>query len=65
MFTSFDEVPEELKYKKIFPTMFPDPTINIQACIRIHPNDNNTGGFFLALFKKKKAFSEELIFPLS
>lgn len=40
-------------------TMFPLPegelkALNIERCVRIFPNDQNTGGFFIAVFEKKR-----------
>ncbi|CAJ1956580.1 unnamed protein product [Cylindrotheca closterium] len=55
-YTSFDEVPIALQ-KRIRKSCFP-PTdeetasFNLKHCMRILPQDMNTGGFFVALLKK-------------
>lgn len=56
IYSSYDEVP--LKHKlKIFPSHFPPTCEHIQSqlkhCIRVVPQDMDTGGFFVALFRKK------------
>jgi len=67
---SYDEVPKVMR-KRVRPSCFP-PTpeeakkFNLEHCMRIMPQDMNTGGFFVALFKKvaplnsraKKRFEE-------
>jgi len=55
IFSSYDEVP--LKYKlKLRPSHFPPTCQKIQSqlkhCIRVVPQDMDTGGFFVALFRK-------------
>jgi 16S rRNA C967 or C1407 C5-methylase (RsmB/RsmF family) len=55
-YMSHDEVPALMR-KRIRPSCFP-PTpeeiekFNLQHCMRIMPQDMNTGGFFVALLKK-------------
>merc|ERR1712166_158523 len=55
-FSSYDEVPDEMR-KRIRSTCFP-PTpeeiskFNLKYCMRILPQDMDTGGFFVALLKK-------------
>ncbi|XP_067130671.1 RNA cytosine-C(5)-methyltransferase NSUN2 [Centruroides vittatus] len=59
-FDSFDDVPD--KYRtQIRPQMFPPAPeivskLNLHRCLRILPHHQNTGGFFIAVFKKVKEF---------
>jgi len=63
-FTSYEEVPLHRR-KKIPPSLFPKDdleALGIQKCIRILPHDQDTGGFFIAVFQKaqeKEASVEE------
>jgi len=53
-FTSYEEVPLHRR-KKIPPSLFPKDdleALGIQKCIRILPHDQDTGGFFIAVFQK-------------
>jgi 16S rRNA C967 or C1407 C5-methylase (RsmB/RsmF family) len=64
-FDSFDSIPEELKHK-YKRSMFPEFTsselrVDLSKCIRIYPHLQDTGGFFVALFRKKN--SEDKISP--
>ena len=60
-FSSYDEVPDEMR-KRIRSTCFP-PTpeeiskFNLKHCMRILPQDMDTGGFFVALLKKVAPFN--------
>lgn len=54
-YKSFDEVPEN--NKKILPSMFPPKDdeqiyMNLSYTMRVHPQDNDSGGFFVAVFEK-------------
>jgi tRNA (cytosine34-C5)-methyltransferase len=64
-FKSFDEVVQSEQQHiidRIKPSCFP-PTpaeadaFNLHRCVRCLPHDNNTGGFFVALLRKKAAIS--------
>mmetsp|Transcript_17586 Transcript_17586/g.38220 ORF Transcript_17586/g.38220 Transcript_17586/m.38220 type:complete len:946 (+) Transcript_17586:112-2949(+) len=53
---NFESVPEEWR-KRVRQTVFPPSpeeaaTMNLDKCIRCLPQDMDTGGFFVALFKK-------------
>jgi len=58
-FTSYEDVPEQLRKQKgglITESMFPcTPTRceELSHCIRVYPHANNTGGFFIATFRKR------------
>ncbi|CAO3595496.1 unnamed protein product [Absidia cylindrospora] len=39
--------------KSAFPPENPDP-LHLERCLRIYPHDQNTGGFFVAVFEKVK-----------
>jgi len=60
-YSSYDEVPDEMR-KRIRSTCFP-PTpeeiskFNLKHCMRILPQDMDTGGFFVALLKKVAPFN--------
>jgi hypothetical protein len=60
-FKSFDEVPKHLE-RRIRSSCFPPvgeeaTTFNLQRCIRCLPQDNDTGGFFVALLRKTSVIS--------
>lgn len=45
------------KKEKINPTMFCQPQVpNLSCCMRFYPNDDDSGGFFVALLHKVKDF---------
>ncbi len=49
---SFEEAQE---VAKVHPTMFPDPSyakLPLERCMRILPHQDDTGGFFIAVFEK-------------
>ncbi|KAJ3100969.1 tRNA (cytosine(34)-C(5))-methyltransferase [Phlyctochytrium planicorne] len=49
------ETVDEKQKKKLAPSLFASPaakTAGLEKCIRITPFDQNTGGFFVAVFKK-------------
>lgn len=51
-YSRFEDVPESISTIK--KTMFPnDPVAGLENTIRILPHDQNTGGFYVALFRKK------------
>lgn len=55
-YSSHEEVPELMR-KRIRPSCFPPTSeeiskFNLEHCIRILPQDMNTGGFFVALLRK-------------
>jgi 16S rRNA C967 or C1407 C5-methylase (RsmB/RsmF family) len=55
-YSSFDEVPDALS-KRIRPSCFPPSAeeaekLHLEHCMRIMPQDMDTGGFFVALLKK-------------
>jgi 16S rRNA C967 or C1407 C5-methylase (RsmB/RsmF family) len=56
-FSSYDEVPEYLRGKRIRRSMF-SPTeeekswMNLDKCLRCAPHDEDTGGFFVATLRK-------------
>ncbi|XP_058129070.1 tRNA (cytosine(34)-C(5))-methyltransferase [Anopheles ziemanni] len=58
-YKSFDEVPENQR-TVLRPDMFPPAKeesvekFHLDRCLRILPNQQNTGGFFVALIEKKK-----------
>lgn len=59
-FSSMEDIKDKKFGKLIRSTHFPpyppaemNSKINIQHCMRILPHDQDTGGFFLALLKKK------------
>jgi len=61
-YKSYTEVPKTL-HRKIKETMFYEDEkeleeFNIERCIRILPHDQNTNGFFMAIFKKNDELSE-------
>jgi hypothetical protein len=58
-FEKFEDVPAEFRTIKasMFPVNVPE---EIQYTVRMLPHDNNTGGFYLALFRKKD-ISREVI----
>ncbi|CAE7254617.1 NSUN2 [Symbiodinium natans] len=68
-FSSWEEVPEELRNAERFalrPEMFPAGEANaeeLSKCIRFYPHHSNTGGFFVAVFKKAPATSDVLQGP--
>jgi len=52
----YSDVPKDL-HSKLKETMFYESTdelkkFNIERCVRVFPHDQNTGGFFMAIFKK-------------
>jgi len=55
VYESMDDVPEN--NSRIIQSMFP-PTkdeimsFNLNFCMRVHPQDNDSGGFFVAIFEK-------------
>lgn len=53
-FDEFEHVPEELKASgRIVPSMFAQPdNVELERCMRIMPQDQNTGGFFIAVLTK-------------
>jgi len=59
IFNKWEEVPKDYKGGLIRETMFPDDeekmknVYKIQNTLRILPHDQNTGGFYLALIRKK------------
>lgn len=55
-YTTFEEVPNNIR-KKVLPTCFPPSSeelskFHLDRCMRIMPQDMNTGGFFVTLLKK-------------
>ncbi|CAE7250982.1 trm4b [Symbiodinium sp. CCMP2592] len=64
-FTSWEEVPEELRNAERFALrsdMFPAPgqpgEEELSKCARFYPHHSNTGGFFVAVFRKAAAPSD-------
>ena len=58
-YTSMDQVPEHIK--SIKKTMFPIDTVEgLDRTIRVYPHDQNTGGFFIGLFRKKLGIPNEI-----
>jgi len=60
-FKSFDDVPEELR-GRVRPSLFPPSEeeatkMGLEKCLRCLPHDMDTGGFFVALFRKVKPLS--------
>ena len=60
-YESVDEVPEKMK-ARVKSSCFPPTTeevgsFHLERCIRCMPHDNNTGGFFVALLRKKGPLS--------
>jgi 16S rRNA C967 or C1407 C5-methylase (RsmB/RsmF family) len=56
-YSTYDEVPEEEK-SRFNRSMFPPPqdsTVPLERCMRIHPSDQNTGGFFITLLRKVRS----------
>lgn len=59
VYKSFDQVPEDRK-GSLYASMFPESAekmrdvIKIQNSLRIMPHDQNSGGFYLALIRKKE-----------
>lgn len=59
---SIEDIPEERQRKK-FPTSAFPPTaeeaekFNLDRCLRIYPHQQDTGGFFVAVFEKVKALT--------
>lgn len=57
-YSSFDELPEAMREgSKIRPSMFAPPaeqaaSFHLERCLRVLPHNQNTGGFFVALFEK-------------
>jgi len=61
MATSYDDVPVEMQ-NRVRASCFPPDHVeaqgmNLHRCIRCLPHDNNTGGFFVALLRKKARLS--------
>ncbi|PFH31615.1 NOL1/NOP2/sun family protein [Besnoitia besnoiti] len=59
-FKAFADVPEPLR-GKIKPTMFPPPSaaaLHLDRAVRVLPHQNNTGGFFVACFRKTRELPE-------
>ncbi|GKZ00445.1 hypothetical protein MPSEU_000997100 [Mayamaea pseudoterrestris] len=60
-FETHDDVPDDMK-KRVRPSAF-SPTedeaksFHLERCIRAFPQDNDTGGFFIALLRKKDIMS--------
>lgn len=56
MFSTWEEVPEQLGKTVIRPEQFPSKDTNVlkqlPLCVRVLPHLQNTGGFFLALLEK-------------
>jgi len=57
IYSSFDEVPEQISKTQIRPSMFPPPpevanSLGLEKCARLLPHHQNTGGFFVALLEK-------------
>ena len=57
LYSSFEEVPEEIAKTQMRPHMFPPPpdtaaSLGLDKCLRLLPHHHNTGGFFLALLEK-------------
>ncbi|PHJ23873.1 nol1 nop2 sun family protein [Cystoisospora suis] len=62
-FSSFAQVPEALK-GKIKPTMFPpvdSTSLHLDYAVRVLPHQNNTGGFFVACFRKIKELPSHVL----
>lgn len=58
-YTAYNQVPQRRK-KKVLPSMFPPSKeflhsghCSLERCMRLVPYDQNTGGFFVAVFEKK------------
>ncbi|XP_017492996.1 PREDICTED: tRNA (cytosine(34)-C(5))-methyltransferase-like [Rhagoletis zephyria] len=54
-YTSYEEVPEKLR-TQIRETLFPPANaaeLRLRRCVRILPHYQNTGGFFIAILRKK------------
>eukprot|EP00826_Nyctotherus_ovalis_P049280 TRINITY_DN5937_c0_g1_i9.p1 TRINITY_DN5937_c0_g1~~TRINITY_DN5937_c0_g1_i9.p1 ORF type:complete len:720 (-),score=207.82 TRINITY_DN5937_c0_g1_i9:108-2267(-) len=61
-YKTFEEVPKSL-HGKIRESMFCEDgkemeRLNVERCIRVLPHDQNTNGFFMAIFKKHDELSE-------
>jgi len=57
IYSSFEEVPEQISKTQIRPSMFPPPpevanSLGLEKCARLLPHHQNTGGFFVALLEK-------------
>jgi 16S rRNA C967 or C1407 C5-methylase (RsmB/RsmF family) len=58
-YSDFSQVPENIK--SIRPSMFPSNVIpGLERTIRLYPHDQNTGGFYIGLFRKKVGIVREL-----
>eukprot|EP00977_Amphora_coffeiformis_P016342 scaffold5017_cov171-Amphora_coffeaeformis.AAC.31 len=54
-YENYESVPVESQ-KRLKPTVFPPPDadkMHLERCLRVLPHDNDTGGFFVALLRKK------------
>eukprot|EP00216_Chloropicon_sp_CCMP2111_P005168 CAMPEP_0198248120 /NCGR_PEP_ID=MMETSP1446-20131203/46816_1 /TAXON_ID=1461542 ORGANISM="Unidentified sp, Strain CCMP2111" /NCGR_SAMPLE_ID=MMETSP1446 /ASSEMBLY_ACC=CAM_ASM_001112 /LENGTH=805 /DNA_ID=CAMNT_0043932449 /DNA_START=54 /DNA_END=2470 /DNA_ORIENTATION=+ len=60
----FNELSEEdMKHSKAWPSFFPDEASDkmpLDRCCRIFPHDDNTGGFFVAVFTKTKEWKSDV-----
>lgn len=54
-YEKFEEVPEEMKHlnKTLFPPAGSE-SMNLNRCMRVLPNQQDTGGFFICVLKKTK-----------
>jgi len=53
IFSSYDNVPHNCRLRVRRSCFPPQNNMNLERCIRILPQDMDTGGFFVALFHKK------------
>ncbi|CAM0136233.1 tRNA (cytosine-5-)-methyltransferase ncl1 [Umbelopsis sp. WA50703] len=54
---SLDDIKEERKRNKYTQSMFPPSNVQdipLERCLRIYPHEQDTGGFFVAVFEKTK-----------
>lgn len=60
---TLDDIPQHL-HKRVKKSCFPPTeeeakTLHLEKCVRCLPHDNDTGGFFIALFKKTATVSKK------
>ncbi|KAL0211488.1 hypothetical protein P9112_009786 [Eukaryota sp. TZLM1-RC] len=59
-FESYDDVSNQNGFDFIKSTMFPvNNDLNLERCLRIYPQHQNSGGFFIAVFEKVKEIPGE------
>lgn len=56
-FSDYNDVPPQLKGVRLLKSMFPreDEVLMLRDAMRLFPTDQNTGGFFVTLLRKKHA----------